>query len=144
MEEVLYFAKYIVTDPGSTPLQKGQLLDEKEYAYQREVYEDDFEAGMGAEAIKKLLHDLDLEQLSAELKAQLNESSGQKKVRILKRLECVEAFRISGQKPEWMILDVIPVIPPGYPPDGPAGRRPVRVFRPSTTSTAGSSTATTA
>ena len=116
LEEVLYFAKYIVTDPGSTPLQKGQLLDEKEYAYQREVYEDDFEAGMGAEAIKKLLHDLDLEQLSAELKAQLNESSGQKKVRILKRLECVEAFRISGQKPEWMILDVIPVIPPDIRP----------------------------
>ena len=91
-------------------------MDEKEYAYQREVYEDDFEAGMGAEAIKKLLHDLDLEQLSAELKAQLNESSGQKKVRILKRLECVEAFRISGQKPEWMILDVIPVIPPDIRP----------------------------
>ena len=116
LEEVLYFAKYIVTDPGNTPLTKGQLLDEKEYAYQREIYEDDFEAGMGAEAIKKLLHDLDLESLSVELKAQLKDASGQKKVRILKRLECVEAFRLSGQKPEWMIMDVVPIIPPDIRP----------------------------
>ena len=116
LEEVLYFAKYIVIDPGRTILEKGQLLSEKEYADMREKYEDDFKAGMGAEAIKELLHELDLETLSADLKKQLNESSGQKKIRILKRLECVEAFRISGNKPEWMILDVIPVIPPDIRP----------------------------
>ena len=116
LEEVLYFAKYIVIDPGRTILEKGQLLSEKEYADMREKYEDDFKAGMGAEAIKELLYELDLETLSADLKKQLNESSGQKKIRILKRLECVEAFRISGNKPEWMILDVIPVIPPDIRP----------------------------
>ncbi len=116
LEEVLYFAKYIVIDPGRTILEKGQLLSEKEYADMREKYEDDFKAGMGAEAIKELLHELDLETLSVDLKKQLNESSGQKKIRILKRLECVEAFRISGNKPEWMILDVIPVIPPDIRP----------------------------
>ena len=116
LEEVLYFAKYIVIDPGRTPMEKGQLLTEKEYADMREKYEDDFKAGMGAEAIKELLHELDLETLSTELKQQLSESSGQKKIRILKRLECVEAFRLSGNKPEWMILDVIPVIPPDIRP----------------------------
>ncbi|MGI5893737.1 MAG: DNA-directed RNA polymerase subunit beta' [Candidatus Merdivicinus sp.] len=116
LEEVLYFAKYIVIDPGRTVLEKGQLLTEKEYADMREKYEDDFRAGMGAEAIKELLHELDLETLSVDLKKQLNDASGQKKIRILKRLECVEAFRISGNKPEWMILDVIPVIPPDIRP----------------------------
>ena len=116
LEEVLYFAKYIVIDPGRTVLEKGQLLTEKEYADMREKYEDDFKAGMGAEAIKELLHELDLETLSVDLKKQLNEATGQKKIRILKRLECVEAFRISGNKPEWMILDVIPVIPPDIRP----------------------------
>ncbi len=116
LEEVLYFAKYIVIDPGSTILEKGQLLSEKEYADMREKYEDDFKAAMGAEAIKELLKELDLETLSNELKQQLNDASGQKKIRILKRLECVEAFRLSGNKPEWMILDVIPVIPPDIRP----------------------------
>ena len=116
LEEVLYFAKYIVIDPGSTILEKGQLLSEKEYADMREKYEDDFKASMGAEAIKELLKELDLETLSVELKQQLNDASGQKKIRILKRLECVEAFRLSGNKPEWMILDVIPVIPPDIRP----------------------------
>ena len=116
LEEVLYFAKYIVIDPGSTILEKGQLLSEKEYADMREKYEDDFRAGMGAEAVKELLKDLDLEELSVDLKQQLNDATGQKKIRILKRLECVEAFRLSGNKPEWMILDVIPVIPPDIRP----------------------------
>ena len=116
LEEVLYFAKYIVIDPGSTILEKGQLLSEKEYADMREKYEDDFKAGMGAEAVKELLKDLDLEELSVDLKQQLNDATGQKKIRILKRLECVEAFRLSGNKPEWMILDVIPVIPPDIRP----------------------------
>ena len=175
LEEVLYFAKYIVTDPGSTILEKGQLLSEREYADMREKYEDDFKAAMGAEAIKDMLatiglnseesarkielmrryeklepkvraaekqnhptdedmaqledqkaelktikEELDslngLETLSAELKQQLKDATGQKKIRILKRLECVEAFRLSGNKPEWMILDVIPVIPPDIRP----------------------------
>ena len=116
LEEVLYFAKYIVIDPGSTILEKGQLLSEKEYADMREKYEDDFKAAMGAEAIKELLKELDLETLSTELKQQLNDASGQKKIRILKRLECVEAFRLSGNKPEWMVMDVLPVIPPDIRP----------------------------
>ena len=117
LEKVLYFAMYIVTDPGcARELVKGQLLNEKEYRELREKYEDDFEAEMGAEAIKKLLKDIDLETLSASLKEELANSSGQKRVRILKRLEVVEAFRLSGNRPEWMILDVIPVIPPDLRP----------------------------
>ncbi|MDD6235774.1 MAG: DNA-directed RNA polymerase subunit beta' [Clostridiales bacterium] len=116
LEEVLYFAKYIVTDPGNTVLEKGQLLSEKEYADMREKYEDDFKAGMGAEAIQYLLKELDLEKLSAELKTELETVAGQKRVRILKRLEVVEAFRLSGNRPEWMIMDVIPVIPPDIRP----------------------------
>ncbi len=117
LEKVLYFANYIVTDPGDVRgLTKMQILTEKDYREMREKYEDDFEAGMGAEAIKKLLEEIDLEQLSAELKEELEGSSGQKKARILKRLEVVEAFRMSGNRPEWMILDVIPVIPPDIRP----------------------------
>ena len=116
LEKVLYFASYIVTDPGLTPLEPKQLLSEKEYWEMREKYEDEFEAGMGAESIKKLLVDIDLDQLSQELKTELEESQGQKKVRIAKRLEVVEAFRMSGNKPEWMIMDVIPVIPPEIRP----------------------------
>ena len=117
LEKVLYFAMYIVTDPGSVrELQKKQILTEKEYRDLREKYEDDFDAAMGAEAIQKLLAEIDLEQLSAELKAELRNSSGQKRVRILKRLEVVEAFRLSGNRPEWMILDVVPVIPPDIRP----------------------------
>ncbi len=111
LEKVLYFAAYIVTDAGETPLIKNQILSEKEYRDMREKYEDDFEAGMGAEAVKKLLADIDLEQLSKELHAELKEASGQKKARIVKRLEVVDAFRISGNKPEWMIIDVLPVLP---------------------------------
>ncbi|MEG0457877.1 MAG: DNA-directed RNA polymerase subunit beta', partial [Oscillospiraceae bacterium] len=100
LEKVLYFASYIVTDPGETPLEKKQLLSESEYRDMREKYEDEFKAGMGAEAIKVLLSELDLEALSVELKEELENAQGQKKTKILKRLEIVEAFRISGNKPE--------------------------------------------
>ena len=117
LEEVLYFTKYIVTDPGNTVLTKGQLLSEKEYADMRERYEDDFKAGMGAEAIKELLMEIDIEKLSAELKEELqNTQQGQKRVKLLKRLDVIEAFRQSGNRPEWMILDVVPVIPPDLRP----------------------------
>ena len=117
LEKVLYFALYIVTDPGEArDLVKQQFLNEKEYRDMREKYEDDFEAGMGAEAIKKLLQDIDLEKLSKQLKEELLTASGQKRVRILKRLEVVESFRLSGNKPEWMIMDVVPVIPPDIRP----------------------------
>ena len=117
LEKVLYFALYIVTDPGNVrELSKKQLLNEKEYRDMREKYEDDFKAAMGAEAIKDLLAEIDLEKLSAELKEELQGASGQKRVRLLKRLEAVEAFRMSGNRPEWMILDVVPVIPPDIRP----------------------------
>ena len=116
LEKVLYFANYIVTDPGETPLMKDQILSEKEYRDYREKYEDDFQAGMGAEAVKKLLADVDLEALSAQLHAELKDASGQKKARIVKRLEVVDAFRLSGNKPEWMVIDVLPVIPPDLRP----------------------------
>ena len=116
LEKVLYFANYIVTDPGESPLIKNQILTEKEYRDMREKYEDDFQAGMGAEAVKQLLQDIDLEQLSEQLHAELKNASGQKKGRIVKRLEVVDAFRISGNKPEWMIIDVLPVIPPEIRP----------------------------
>ena len=118
LEEVLYFTKYIVTDPGeaSNVLVKGQLLSEKEYNDMRERYEDDFSAGMGAEAIKTLLEEIDLDKLSDELKSELEGSQGQKRLKLLKRLDVVEAFRQSGNRPEWMIMDVIPVIPPDIRP----------------------------
>ena len=116
LEKVLYFANYIVTDPGETPLTKNQILSEKEYRDYREKYENDFQAGMGAEAVKKLLQDVDLEALSAQLHAELKDASGQKKARIVKRLEVVDAFRLSHNKPEWMIIDVLPVIPPELRP----------------------------
>ncbi len=116
LEKVLYFAAYIVTDPGFSPLAKNQILSEKEYRDMREKYEDDFDAGMGAEAVKKLLQQIDLEQLSEQLRNELKDASGQKKARIVKRLEVVDAFRISGNKPEWMIIDVLPVIPPEIRP----------------------------
>ncbi len=116
LEKVLYFASYIVTDPGTTPLEKKQLLSEKEYRDMREKYEEDFQAGMGAEAVQLLLKDIDLEKLSVELHDELETASGQKRVRLLKRLEVVEAFRLSGNRPEWMILDVVPVIPPDIRP----------------------------
>ena len=116
LEQVLYFSKYIVIDPGSTPLEKKQLLNEKQYTDMREKYEDDFRAGMGAEAIKELLCEIDLEKVCAELRAELEDANGQKRARILKRLEVLEAFKQSGNRPEWMIMDVIPVIPPDLRP----------------------------
>ncbi len=116
LEKVLYFAKHIVIDPGDTPLEKCQTLDEKDYEEYRLRYEDDFRAGMGAEAIKELLAEIDLEALSVELKDEMESAAGQKKAKILKRLEVVEAFRQSGNRPEWMILDVVPVIPPELRP----------------------------
>ena len=111
LERVLYFARYIVIDPGNTPLEKKQLLTDAEYKSAREKYEDDFRAGMGAEAVRELLAEIDLEALSKELRGKLAESSGPKKVKIIKRLEIVEAFRKSGNRPEWMILETIPVLP---------------------------------
>ena len=116
LEHVLYFSQYIVTDPGTTPLEKKQLLNEKQYNDMREKYEDDFKAGMGAEAIKELLCEIDLEKTCDELRKELDESSGQKRIRLLKRLEVLESFRLSGNRPEWMILDVLPVIPPDLRP----------------------------
>ena len=116
LEKVLYFGSYIVTDPGMSPLKKYELLTEAQYRDMREKYEDDFEAGMGAEAIKKLLADIDCEQLSKELRDELRDASGQKKAKLVKRLEVVEAFRQSGNSPTWMIIDVLPVIPPEIRP----------------------------
>ncbi len=116
LEKVLYFAKYIVTDPGDTELTKMQILSEKEYLDMREKYEDDFKAGMGAEAIKTLLEEIDVDALSAQLREELADATGQKKTRILKRLEVAEAFKQSGNRPEWMIMDVLPVIPPDIRP----------------------------
>ena len=116
LEKVLYFAAYIVIDPGFSPLSKNQILSEKEYRDMREKYEDDFDAGMGAEAVKKLLQQINLDELSEQLRKELKDASGQKKVKIIKRLEVVDAFRVSGNKPEWMIIDVLPVIPPEIRP----------------------------
>ena len=116
LEKVLYFDSYIVTDPGDTPLLKKQLLTDAEYAEMRERYEDDFEAGMGAEYIKKLLCEIDLDEMSAELKESLKDATGQKRAKLIKKMEVVEAFKNSGNRPEWMILDVIPVIPPEIRP----------------------------
>ena len=116
LEKVLYFANYIVTDPGDTPLSKCQILTEKEYRDMREKYENDFEAGMGAESVQKLLAEIDLEALCSQLRSELVNASGQKKLRIIKRLEVAEAFRASGNKPEWMIMNVLPVIPPDIRP----------------------------
>ncbi|MFA9381353.1 MAG: DNA-directed RNA polymerase subunit beta', partial [Acetanaerobacterium sp.] len=116
LEKVLYFAAYIVVDAGFTPLEKGQLLSEKEYRDMKEKYEDEFRAGMGAEAIRELLTEINLEKLAEQLKEELGSTSGQKKIHLLKRIEVVEAFRLSGNRPEWMILDVVPVIPPDIRP----------------------------
>ena len=116
LEKVLYFAAYIVTDPGDAPLARNQVLTEKEYRDMREKYEDDFKAGMGAEAVKELLEQIDLDQLSEQLRAELKTASSQKKLRLVKRLEVVEAFRESGNKPSWMVMDVLPVIPPDIRP----------------------------
>ena len=113
LEKVLYFASYIVLDAGDTELQYKQLLTEREYREAYDKYGNTFEAAMGAEAIKKLLQDIDLEKESVELKAQLQDTTGQKRVRIIKKLEVIESFRLSGNKPEWMI---VPVIPPEIRP----------------------------
>ena len=116
LEKVLYFASYVVIDPGTTPLSKKQILSEREYRDSLEKFGNNFRAGMGAEAIKELLQEIDLDALAKELRAEIEESTGQKRIRAIKRLEVVEAFRQSGNKPEWMILDVIPVIPPELRP----------------------------
>ena len=116
LEKVLYFASYIVLDAGNTELQYKQVLSEKEYQDAREKHGNAFRVGMGAEAIKELLQAIDLEAESVELKAGLKDATGQKRARIIKRLEVVEAFRGSGNLPEWMIMDVIPVIPPDLRP----------------------------
>ena len=117
LEKILYFASYVVVDPGETGLNEKQLLTEKEYRTAVEKYGyGTFEVGMGAEAVKILLQNIDLENESKELRADLKESTGQKRVRTIRRLEVVEAFKKSGNKPEWMILDAIPVIPPDLRP----------------------------
>ena len=116
LEEVLYFVSYVVINPGNAPLEKKQTLSDKEYRIYYEKYGNGFEVGMGAEAIKELLAAIDLDKEAEELKAELFEATGQKKTKIVKRLEVMEAFRSSGNKPEWMILDVIPVIPPDLRP----------------------------
>ena len=116
LEEIIYFASYVVTDPGDTPLEKKQLLSEKEYRSYREKYGYAFQAGMGAEAVKKLLQDIDVEREVEMLKEELKTAQGQRRNRAIKRLEVMEAFRQSGNKPEWMVLDVLPVIPPELRP----------------------------
>jgi DNA-directed RNA polymerase subunit beta' len=117
LESVLYFGAYIVLDDGGIPeIKKKQTLTEKEYLDLYEKYGDDFRVGMGAEAIKELLVEIDLDKLSEELKAEMKDANGQKKIKLLKRFEVVESFRTSGNRPEWMILDVIPVIPPEIRP----------------------------
>ncbi len=116
LEKILYFVSYVVLDPGDTPLSKKQVLNDKEYHEYIDKYGNRFKAGMGAEAIKVLLTELDLDKLSMELRSDLKTSTGQKRVRILRRLDVVESFRSSGNRPEWMIMDVIPVIPPDLRP----------------------------
>lgn len=116
LEKVLYFASYIVIQPGDTPLSEKQLLTEAEYREAQEKYGNSFRALMGAEAIKELLLKIDLDSEAKDLRMQLKDSTGQKRIRIIRRLEVVEAFRKSGNRPEWMILDVIPVIPPDLRP----------------------------
>ncbi len=116
LEKVLYFAAYIVVEPGETPLAKQQLLTEAEYRDYRDKYGDEFTAGMGAESIKRLLDDLDLEKLAADLRKEIKDTTGQRRVRAVRRLEVVEAFRNSGNSPSWMVMDVVPVIPPELRP----------------------------
>ncbi|SEG84110.1 DNA-directed RNA polymerase subunit beta' [Bacillus sp. ok061] len=116
LEEVIYFASYVVTESGDTPLDKKQLLSEKEYRAYRDRYGSTFQAAMGAEAIKKLLQDIDLDKEVDFLKEELKTAQGQRRTRAIKRLEVLEAFRNSGNEPSWMILDVLPVIPPELRP----------------------------
>ena len=116
LEEVIYFASYVVIEPGATNLDSKQLLSEKEYRAYREKFGNGFEAAMGAEAIKKLLSKIDLEEETRTLKEELKTAQGQRRTRAIKRLEVVESFRNSGNMPEWMVLDVLPVIPPELRP----------------------------
>ncbi|SDW89590.1 DNA-directed RNA polymerase subunit beta' [Marininema mesophilum] len=116
LEEVIYFASYVVVDPGATPLEKKQLLSEKEYRNYREKYGNAFSAMMGAEAIKRLLADIDLDKDVLSLKEEMNTAQGQRRNRAIKRLEVLESFRASGNDPDWMVLDVLPVIPPELRP----------------------------
>ncbi len=116
LEKVLYFAAYLVINPGDTGLMEKQVLTEKEYNDALEKYGSTFTAGMGAEAVKEVLKKIDLEELNKELRQNLKESTGQKRIRTIRRLEVAEAFRKSGNKPEWMVLDAIPVIPPDLRP----------------------------
>ncbi|EGP9696681.1 DNA-directed RNA polymerase subunit beta', partial [Listeria monocytogenes] len=116
LEEIIYFASYVVTEPGDTPLEKKQLLSEREYRVYREKYGKGFSAGMGAEAIKKILSDIDLEKETNDLKEELKSAQGQRRTRAIRRLEVMEAFRNSGNNPSWMVLDVLPVIPPEIRP----------------------------
>ena len=116
LEQVLYFAENVVLDPGNTPLEKGLVLSEKQYVEYRELYGKEFRTGMGAEAIKELLQGIDVDALAESLKEELTTATGQKKTRVIKRLEVVEAFRKSGNHLDWMILDAIPVLPPEIRP----------------------------
>ncbi|HJC03524.1 MAG TPA: DNA-directed RNA polymerase subunit beta' [Candidatus Ligilactobacillus avistercoris] len=116
LEEIIYFASYVVTDPGETPLEKKQLLTEQEYREKREEFGSEFQASMGAEAVRALLADVDLEKECAELKDELREATGQKRTRAVRRLDILEAFLKSGNRPEWMVMDAIPVIPPDLRP----------------------------
>lgn len=116
LEKIIYFASYVVVDTGNTPLIKRQLLSENEYRESREKYGQNFKALMGAEAIKKLLEEIDLEKLAVELKKEVKEVSGQRRIRAIRRLEVVESFRKSSSRPDWMVLDVVPVIPPELRP----------------------------
>ena len=116
LEEVLYFVSYVVIDPGKAPLERKQTLSDKEYRAYREKYGDSFEVGMGAEAIKELLKRVDIDKEVEELRSELEGATGQKRIRLVKRLDCLVAFQESGNKPEWMVLDVLPVIPPELRP----------------------------
>src|SRR5690625_5489993 len=116
LEEILYFAAYVVTDSGNTPLEKKQLLSEKEYRTFYEKYGNAFRAEMGAEAVRRLLQDIDIDKEILELKEELKTVQGQRRTRAIRRLEVMEAFRNSGNDPAWMVLDVLPVIPPEIRP----------------------------
>ena len=116
LEKVIYFVSYIVLDPGDTPLLKKQLLNEREYRENRDRYGEAFKAGIGAEAVKSLLYEVELDKMSSDLKEEIATTTGQRKSRAIKRLEVVESFRLSGNDPMWMILDVLPVIPPDLRP----------------------------
>ena len=116
LEEIIYFASYVVIEPGDATLEAKQLLTEREYREKRAQYGNSFHAAMGAEAIKQLLQRVDLEAECEELKEQLKTATGQKRTRAIRRLDILDAFRVSGNKPEWMVMDVVPVIPPDLRP----------------------------